>query len=138
MYRHVQQSEDVSILGDLSGSNRNPKTLTLPDRTSTCFVVISILNGEGSVLHIVVQNTSSSSRKQTSLLEVDLINISPGTREDLLLHVRHKQPGRREADILSNNNLALTLASQSESASDGKAGDSLLCASDAPKVEALQ
>jgi hypothetical protein len=28
--RDVQQSEDVSIFGDLSGSNHNPKTLTLP------------------------------------------------------------------------------------------------------------
>jgi hypothetical protein len=103
-----------------------------------CLFVMSILNREGSVLHIIVQDTGSSSRKQTSLLEVNLINIGPSTREDLLLHVRHKQPGRREADILSDNNLALTLASQSESTGDGQAGDSLLRAGDAAEVEALQ
>jgi hypothetical protein len=100
-------------------------------------IVISILNGEGSVLHIVVQDTSSS-RKQTSLLEVNLINVGPSTGKDLLLHVGGKETSRLEADVLGNDDLALTLAGKLERASDGNASDSLLRRSHAPKKEGLQ
>jgi hypothetical protein len=139
MYRCVQQSKDVhvNIFVDLSGSNHNPITLTLLNKTSRCFSVMAISNGEGSVLHIVVQNTSSS-RKQPSLLEVNLINIGPSSGKDLLRHIGRQEPSRLEADILGNDDLALTLAGKLKCASNGHAGHGLLRRSDTSEVKALQ
>ena len=96
-----------------------------------------ILDREGSELHIVVQDTCSSS-KQTIQLEVDLINVRPSASESLLLHGRREQARRGETDILRHDRLALTLACQFQRAREGYAGDSLLRRSDAAKVEALQ
>lgn len=95
------------------------------------------LNREGSKLHIVVQNTGSSS-KQTIQLEVNLINVRPSASKSLLLHRRREQTRRGETDILRDDRLALALASQFERAREGYAGDGLLRRSDAAEVEALQ
>ena len=96
-----------------------------------------VLSCEGSELHIVVQNTRGSS-KQTFELEVNLVNVRPSTGECLLLHWRDEQALGSKADILGHDCLALTLASQSQRASEGYTGDSLLRRSDAAEVEALQ
>lgn len=94
-------------------------------------------NREGSELHIVVQDTGSSSKKAVQL-EVDLVNVRPGASKGLLLHGRREQASRCETDVLRHNRLALTLASQFQRTSKGYAGDSLLRRSDATEVEALQ
>lgn len=95
------------------------------------------LNCECGELDVVVQDTNSS-RKRSSLLEVNLIHIGPCTSESLLLHVRRQQTGRGEADLLRDNGLALTLASQCERTSDRHADYSLLGRGNATEVEALQ
>jgi len=92
---------------------------------------------EGSELHIVVQNTGSSS-KQTIQLEVNLVNVRPSASKGLLLHGRREQTRRGETDILGHDCLALALASQFQRASKRDAGDGLLGRSDAAEVEALQ
>ena len=96
------------------------------------------LDREGSELHIVVQDTGSSSSKQAIQLEVNLINVSPSASKSLLFHGRREQACWGETDILRHNRLALALASQLQRASKGHAGDSLLRRSDAAEVEALQ
>jgi hypothetical protein len=98
------------------------------------------LNGEGSEYDVVVQDAGSS-RKQRSLLEVDLVNIRPSTSESLLLHIGHQAKEctrRREAYILRDNRLALALAGESKCARDRSACNSLLRRSNAAEVEALQ
>lgn len=114
-------------------------TLLTPSPLPPIFPTISqpSLKSEGGELHIIVQDTSSS-RKQSSLLEVDLINIGPRASKSLLLHVRGQQTRWSEADVLRDNSLALALAGQSKSASDGHTGHGLLRRGNAAKVEALQ
>jgi len=95
------------------------------------------LGCEGSELHVVVQNTRSST-KQTIQLEVNLINIGPSTSKSLFLHGRRKQAGRGETDILCHDRLALALAGQSQRARKRHACHGFLRRSDAAEVEALQ
>lgn len=96
-----------------------------------------VLSREGSELEVVVQDTRGSS-KQTIQFEVNLVNIRPSTSKCLLLHRRGEHTLWSEADILSHDRLALTLASQGQRASKRHAGKSLLRRSDAAEVEALQ
>lgn len=84
-----------------------------------------VLDVEGSELHIVVQDTCSN-RKQTAQLKVNLVNVRPSASKSLLLHGRREQARRCEADVLSNDGLALTLASQGQGASDRHTSHSLL------------
>ena len=100
----------------------------------------SALEGESGVLDVVVKHTGRSSKK-TSLREVHLVNIGPGTGKLLLLHGRNEKASdtsRGEADVLSDNDLAIALASEFQSAGDGGAGSGLLRRGNAAKVEALQ
>jgi hypothetical protein len=100
-------------------------------------ICMLVLGRESSELHIVVQDTRSST-KQTAQLEVNLINIRPSTSKSLLLHGRREQASWSETDILLHDRLALTLASQGQRASKRHTGHSLLRRSNASEVEALQ
>ena len=86
----------------------------------------------------LAKTAHSSSSNKTIQLEVNLVNVRPSTGECLLLHWRGEQALGSKADILGHDCLALTLASQSQRASEGYTGDSLLRRSDAAEVEALQ
>jgi hypothetical protein len=109
-------------------------TLTLPHHP------INPLKGESGVLDVVVKHTGRNSKK-TSLCEVNLVNIGPSTGKLLLLHGRNEKASdtsRGEADVLSDNDLAVALASECQSAGDGGPGSGLLRRGNTAKVEALQ
>lgn len=71
------------------------------------------LDREGSELHIVIQDTHSSSSNKTIQLEVNLINVCPSASESLLLHRRREQVRRGETDILRHDRFAFALAGKS-------------------------
>ena len=83
------------------------------------------LDREGRELNVVVQDTRSSS-KQTIKLEVNLINIRPEASKSLLLHGRREQASWRETDVLSDDRLAVALASQGQRTGKRDAGNGLL------------